>query len=261
MRRWVGVVAFGALAGCAHTPGDSRRPLSDCARSLVERGYLDEDETAKADDYCRKYSAGQLADARAAVDAKRAPDIHEALVSGLEPPTPPVPVPAPVAVASVATPEEPAVEEPPSAAPAAEAPPAEPAAPRDVLTVASEDEDLSTFVRLLEQAGMSDVLKQPGHITLLAPTNAALAKMPKLASNKARLKKVMSAHVVMSHVKTGEAPEAPAKPLRVTSLAGKWFPMRANKDGSVSIGRARVLHGDATAENGHIEVIDAVLLP
>lgn len=258
IRRWAGVVAFGALAGCAHTPDNSRRPLSDCARTLVQRGYLEEDETAKADEYCQTHSPEQIADARAAVDSKRAPTFHKALA--LRPSL--MPVPAPVSVAAIA-PSEPVVEAPPvvAVAPVVETPPVESAGPRDVFAVASEDEDLSTFVRLLEQAGMSDVLRRPGHITLLAPTNAALAKMPNLANNKARLKKVMAAHVVMSQVHSNDAPAAPAKPQRVTSLAGKWFPMRADEDGNVSIGRARVLHGDVTATNGHIEVIDAVLLP
>ncbi|HSI05800.1 MAG TPA: fasciclin domain-containing protein [Myxococcota bacterium] len=259
-----GLLLCTSLMGCASLAGSlagssSRRPLSDCARGLVERGYLREDQTEKADEYCREYSPAQLADAQRAVDNKQASTFSQALA--LIKRDPPVAEPAPVVVA--ATPEPvpaPTPEPTPEPAPAPAAPEPAPAAPADILAVAGAYEDLSTFVGLLNEAGMTELISQPGPFTLLAPTNAALAKFPYLAKNKERLKKVLAVHIIEGDVNTTEAPEAPAKPKRLTTVGGKWFPMRA-KGGVVSIGRAKVVRADVAAANGSIEVIDAVLMP
>ncbi len=246
--------------GCASLAGSSgsRRPLSECARGLVERGYLSEEQTAKADEYCGTYSPAQLSDAQRAVDNKQAPTFAQALA--LIKRAPPVAEPPPAVAAKPVEPTPAPTPEPepePTPTPVAEPTPAGPA---DVLTVAGAYDDLSTFVGLLNEAGMAELVSQPGPFTLLAPTNAALAKMPLLAKNKERLKKVLAVHIIQGDVNTTEAPEAPAKPKRLTTLGGKWFPMRT-KDGVVSIGRAKVIRADVAAANGSIEVIDAVLLP
>jgi hypothetical protein len=81
--------------GCASLAGSpSRRPLSECARSLVERVYLGEDETSKADEYCNTYSPAQLADAERAVYSKQVATFADALVyiKHAPPPAEPAPV-------------------------------------------------------------------------------------------------------------------------------------------------------------------------
>src|ERR1700738_1406601 len=78
--------------------------------------------------------------------------------------------------------------------------------PANVLELAAQHKNLSTFVAAVHTAGLDDTLKAAGPYTLHAPTDEAFAKMPAadrealLASPK-RLKAVLLGHVVKDMIK------------------------------------------------------------
>lgn len=250
---------------CSAAQYGERRPLSPCAKQLVDEHYLPELETAKASDYCTSLTATQLDCAKREFLARADKDepfgvsrvcagngtARTSAIAVTAPVAPPTPVAAPVVMASE---PEPALEPAPA--------PTQPESTEDdVLMVAAADENLSTFVRLLDIAGLTKTIQSAPAVTLLAPTNEALAKMPNLAKDKQRLRKVLSRHVVMEAVSTSDAPEASQRPRRLKPLAGQPIPMRTGRDGVVTIGRAKVVRSGASTSRGNVEVIDAVLLP
>jgi len=150
------------------------------------------------------------------------------------------------------------------ATPPAAAPAATPAAGGNLLAVAKADPQLSTFVRLAEAAGLQTTLGGAGPLTLLAPDNAAFAKLPaaQLADlekpeNVAKLQRVLTYHII-----PGAAPS--------TALKGAAGPvdtaaqLKVTIDGTgpaVKVGAATVTRADIAAANGTIHVIDSVLVP
>lgn len=151
-----------------------------------------------------------------------------------------------------------------TATPAPAAPAAAPAAGGNLLAVAKADPQLSTFVRLAEAAGLQTTLGGAGPLTVLAPDNAAFAKLPaaQLADlekpeNVAKLQRVLLFHVI-----PGAAPS--------TALKGAAGPVdtaaqqKVTIDGTgpaVKVGTATVTRADVAAANGTIHVIDSVLVP
>lgn len=270
-----------ALAtACAPQLETARKPLSTCARGLVAHGYVSEDETAKADGYCHQYAEAQIDCAKREYDANRKVPGATFGVStacgGTSVPaeksvaSEPAPAPAPAATPAPApAPAEPAkpaasiqaaeaAAAPPTATPEPPKPP-EPKAP-DVVSVVAAEEDLSTFSKLLEEAGLAETIAQSGTVTLLVPLNAAMAKFPQLGTKKEWLKKVLANHIVLGAVSAIDAPEPPVKPQQLKTLGGKVLSMRV-KSGAVYIGRAKIVRADIPGSNGVVEVIDAVLLP
>jgi uncharacterized surface protein with fasciclin (FAS1) repeats len=118
-----------------------------------------------------------------------------------------------------------------------------------------------TLASLLTKAGLVDTLSTGGPFTVFAPTDAALAKVPKatldaLAENPAQLKSVLLYHVVPGRVTAADVVElTSAKTLEGRSLAIKVV------DGSVYVDGAKVTTPDVMASNGVIHVIDSVLIP
>lgn len=264
-------------SACSSAPYASRRPLSACAKKLVDERYLPEDETPSAVRYCDTLSTAQLECEKKAFRARTSANQAFGASQGCGPndaqrmpviavTTPAVfkakSAPAPVVVA------EPPLEEPvaarveePAADEALQPEPTVSPAETDALMIAAADEDLSTFVRLLDVAGLTKTIQASASVTLLAPTNEALAKLPRLENNKVRLRKVLARHVLLETVRTTDAPSASHPPRRLKPLAGQPIPMRTGRDGVVTVGRAKVVRGDLTATRGSVSVIDAVLLP
>jgi uncharacterized surface protein with fasciclin (FAS1) repeats len=130
---------------------------------------------------------------------------------------------------------------------------------KGLLDTAAEGGQFKTMVAAFQEAGMTEVLKGKGPITLFAPTDEAFQKMPEdklkaLLADREKLKKVLMAHVVSGKDLRG----ADVAKLNGKSLNG--FPIKADTD-KVMVGRATVTKADITCSNGVIHVIDAVLLP
>ena len=143
------------------------------------------------------------------------------------------------------------------------APAAEPSAPTQpsIAAVAGKTPQLSTLLTLVKKAGLAKTLSSPGALTVLAPTNAAFAKVPKatlraLERNPAQLRRVLLYHVLPAKV-----PAAKVVQLRsAKTVAGPTVRIRVVGE-TVRVNTARVLATDIKASNGIVHLIDRVLIP
>jgi uncharacterized surface protein with fasciclin (FAS1) repeats len=147
---------------------------------------------------------------------------------------------------------------------------------KNIIQNAVNSKDHTTLVAAVKAAGLVDTLEGPGPFTVLAPTNAAFAKLPAgtvdnllKPENKATLTKVLTYHVVpgrmnaaslMKAVKDGEGQA------KLKTVSGDWLVVKQAGPGKLSVTDAKgdvamVTIGDVMQSNGVIHVIDTVLLP
>jgi uncharacterized surface protein with fasciclin (FAS1) repeats len=132
--------------------------------------------------------------------------------------------------------------------------------PNIVETAASAGK-FKTLTTLLKRAGLVRALEGKGPYTVLAPTDAAFAKVPKatltrLAGNRAKLRSVLLFHVARGRLTAAKV----TKRRSVTTLNGQRLAIRI-RGGNVFVGGARVVTPDVTASNGVIHAINKVLIP
>jgi transforming growth factor-beta-induced protein len=134
---------------------------------------------------------------------------------------------------------------------------------RDIVDVAVSTGTFKTLAAALGAADLVTTLKGKGPFTVLAPNDAAFAKLPKgtvemllLPENKDKLKAVLLAHVAAGRVYSDQV----VKLKMVPTVGGAKSPV-TTKDGKVMIGGATVIAADIEASNGVIHVIDTVILP
>ena len=126
-------------------------------------------------------------------------------------------------------------------------------------TIAGKPE-LSTPTSLVVKAGLTDPLKGPGPFTVFAPTNEAFAKVPAktmddLGKDPAKLKAVLTYHVVPGKVMAADVKNGNAKTVNGANLA-------LSKAGDfVTVEDGMVQTADVSATNGMIHIIDSVLIP
>jgi len=120
-----------------------------------------------------------------------------------------------------------------------------------------------TLIAAAKAAGLADTLMKDGPFTILAPSDAAFAKLPAgtveellKPENKEKLAGILKLHVISGRVYADQVVEMTEAP----TLAGRKLPIVANKSG-VTIGSAKVSATDIEAKNGVIHVIDSVILP
>ena len=132
--------------------------------------------------------------------------------------------------------------------------------PTNVADTAARTPQLSTLNRLLIDSGVSETLRGTGPYTLFAPSDEAFkALSPKalaeLSGDKARLKAVLSYHVVAGRVTAADVKPGNLKSVQGASLAG------AKAGAFMTVEDAVVQQADLQATNGVIQVIDRVLVP
>ena len=150
----------------------------------------------------------------------------------------------------------------PVATPAATA---APTAKDDLITVAKAAGNFSTFLKVVEAAGLTATLQQPGTYTVFAPTDTAFSKLPagKLddllkPENKAKLVALVSYHLSNTKLTAADL----AKTDEVKTIEGTPIDVDVTPDGKVvEIDDAKILGSDLEASNGVIHSIDAVLQP
>ena len=132
----------------------------------------------------------------------------------------------------------------------------------DIIDTAVAAGTFSTLATALTAAGLIETLKGPGPFTVLAPTDAAFAKIPAadltaLLADKAGLTAVLTYHVV-----AGNVPAAAVVTLtEAATVEGRKVKI-AVVDGKVVLnGTSHVTATDIAATNGVIHVIDTVLMP
>ena len=157
-----------------------------------------------------------------------------------------------------------AQEESSKSSPSATATPA-PTAKDDLITVAKAAGNFTTFLKVVEAAGLTSTLQQPGTYTVFAPTDTAFSKLPagKLdellkPENKAKLVALVSYHVSTTKLSAADL----AKTDEVKTLEGTEIDVDVTPDGKViEIDDAKILGSDLDASNGVLHSIDSVLQP
>lgn len=133
-------------------------------------------------------------------------------------------------------------------------------APATVADTIARDPELSTLNALVVRAGLADSLKAAGPYTLFAPTNEAFAAVPaktmqELSADPARLKSVLSYHVLPARVTAAGVHNGNA----TTAEGGTVALSRAGD--FVTVEEAMVQTADIVASNGVVHKVDRVLIP
>jgi len=133
----------------------------------------------------------------------------------------------------------------------------------DIVDVAAAAGSFKTLLAAAKAAGLVDTLKSKGPLTVLAPTDAAFAKLPAgtvenllKPENKAQLAKILTYHVVPGRAFAKDVGAAK----QVKSVEGSPIKITATK-GKVMANEATIVATDINASNGVVHVIDRVILP
>lgn len=134
--------------------------------------------------------------------------------------------------------------------------------PANLQAVASRDAQLSTFVKLTQQAGLGDLLAGTTPVTVFAPTDEAFRAVPaatldKLAKDPEGLKALLKHHAVAG---ASTRASLTADSTTVTTLAGTKLVLSKAGD-FITVDEALVTQADVGASNGVLHVIDRVLMP
>ena len=133
--------------------------------------------------------------------------------------------------------------------------------PKNIVQTAVAAGTFKTLASLLTKAGLAGTLQGKGPFTVLAPTDAAFARVPKatlaaLGKDKAKLRSVLLYHVIKGNVPAAKV----VKLSSAKTLNGRAVGVRVS-GGKVVIGGARVTTPDVKTSNGVIHVINRVLIP
>ncbi|MDI4633457.1 fasciclin domain-containing protein [Pelomonas sp. V22] len=133
-------------------------------------------------------------------------------------------------------------------------------APAPLTETLARAPQLSTFNRLVAEAGMADELRAAGPLTVFAPSDEAFKAVPAktleaLVADKAQLKSVLSYHVVAGKLSAAEVRNSNQKTLQGGTIA------LARAGDFVTVEEAMVQQADITATNGVAHVLDRVLMP
>ena len=134
------------------------------------------------------------------------------------------------------------------------------ATPVDVAGTIARDPELTTLNGLVARSGLAETLKMQGPYTVFAPTNDAFKAVPaktmdELAHDPAKLKAVLSYHVLPSKPMAADVKTANIKTAQGANVA-------VSKSGEfVTVEDAMVTHADVMATNGVVHTVDRVLMP
>ena len=178
----------------------------------------------------------------------------------LPPSTSPVPAPMPGTV-----PPLPGTEVPVSP-PDAGVEPTEPSAEtesQDIIGIVESNNSFTVLAKALKAAGLEDTLKGDGPFTVLAPSDAAFAKLPQDAvqdllkpENKEVLVKILTYHVVPGRVLSTDLQSGEVK-----SVEGGPISVKVDPATGVQVNDATVVQPDVKARNGIINIIDNMIMP
>ena len=130
----------------------------------------------------------------------------------------------------------------------------------DIVQIASNNKDFSTFVSLLKTADLVTVLQGQGPFTVFAPTNEAFSAIPKnildnLIAHPEQLKKLLLYHVV-NGLLTSDKITTRMQP----TIEGQSLNIILN-GGRITVNGAEVIQADIQTSNGIIQVVNKVLVP
>ncbi|WP_184679188.1 fasciclin domain-containing protein [Algisphaera agarilytica] len=137
----------------------------------------------------------------------------------------------------------------------------------DIVETAASAGVFNTLLAAAEAAGLVETLQSEGPLTVLAPTDAAFAKLPEGTvesllepENKDQLVAILTYHVVPGKVDSAAALEAGT----ATTVQGGELTFSVESHGDhdhAQVNGVNIIKTDIETTNGMIHVIDAVLLP
>jgi len=133
----------------------------------------------------------------------------------------------------------------------------------DILETAKNSGSLKTFAAAVEAAGLSDMLKGSGPLTVFAPSDKAFETLA--AGTLDRLLKPEHRdeliHILKHHVISGEmmSEAVRGKKFSRKSFAGAELTIDAHDN--IKVNRSHIVTADIEASNGVIHIIDAVIMP
>ncbi|MHA6247095.1 fasciclin domain-containing protein [Pontibacter sp. CAU 1760] len=134
-----------------------------------------------------------------------------------------------------------------------------------IMDLARKSPNLTTFVKLIEQANLVEDINRLNEATLFAPTNEAFAKIDRsklemlvMPENQAKLMQVIQAHVLPSKVSSMQFNTSQ----RIQVSENRYIPISSTLNGTnVMIGNANIVQNNIEGSNGFIHVVDAVIMP
>ncbi len=133
-------------------------------------------------------------------------------------------------------------------------------APQSIAETAAATPHLSTLTKLINDAGLTETLKEPGPYTVFAPTDDAFKAVPAktldaLSKDKALLISVLTYHIVPGKVTSADVKNGPATTVQGAPVA------LYRSGGFVTVESAVVTTADVEASNGVVHIVDTVLIP
>jgi uncharacterized surface protein with fasciclin (FAS1) repeats len=133
-----------------------------------------------------------------------------------------------------------------------------------IVDVAVKNGSFNTLVAAVKAAGLVETLSGKGPFTVLAPTDAAFAKLPAgtlemllKPENKQQLVDILTYHVVPG---VAAYSDAVVKMTEVPTVLGSSIAVKV-VNGKVMLNGATVVAADVEATNGVIHAVDTVILP
>ena len=134
----------------------------------------------------------------------------------------------------------------------------------DVVDTLLKDGDYTGFLKCLAESDLAQTLKGPGPYTVLAPTDAAFAKlkkdMAKLLADPERLKRTVLFHVMPGRLTLADLHRLRNGDRLPTLLEGKRLKLSVKKD-VVKLDRTTPVKKELVGSNGIIIPVDTVLMP
>lgn len=130
----------------------------------------------------------------------------------------------------------------------------------DIVETAANAGMFNTLIKLVEAAGLVDLLKSPGPKTVFAPVDNAFERLPegaldRLLEDIPKLKKILTYHVVPGDVRAEDLIEID----EAETMEGSIIVVDTTK--GYQVNEAIVIQPDILTDNGVIHVIDSVLMP
>lgn len=133
----------------------------------------------------------------------------------------------------------------------------------DIVALASSQDNLTTLVTAVQEAGLVETLQGDGPFTVFAPTDDAFAALPEgtlenllKPENKQQLVDILTYHVVSGEVMSTDLSDG------MTPETVEGSQVEISIDGeSVMVNGASVVAANVDASNGVVHVIDQVILP
>ena len=141
-------------------------------------------------------------------------------------------------------------------------PPEEAKPSNDIASVAKRAGNFTTLLAAVDAVGLTDALTSDQNVTILAPTDAAFAALPKgtveellKSENRDKLMAILSLHAIPGKVSAVDALNVGV----AKSLGGGSCEVSV-VDGLLKVNGATIVKTDIKCDNGTIHVIDAVIL-